>query len=121
MFKKALLFSAMFWAVSAQAEVMTIGQVKKLLNSGKTGEAAAIAYVQGITDGMLGMEALHHKEKGLPFEFCKFQEAHKLGKPILHPAYQTRKIVEAWEREKQPMSTIMVDVMLMYLTAQYGC
>ena len=38
---------------AAEAEVMCVQQVKKLLEGGQQGEIGAIAYVQGVMDEML--------------------------------------------------------------------
>lgn len=121
MTKNMLLLAGLLIALPAQAELMTVKQLKDLLGAGKAGEAAAVSYVQGVTDGMLGMESLHKKERGTPLEFCKLHEASAKGQPMQHPALQTKNIVGAWERSKQPMNTLVVDMMLMYLSAKYGC
>jgi hypothetical protein len=43
------------------------------------------------------------------------------GKPIRHPAYKTKELVAAWERQGYPMHTSVVDFVLAYMTQQYGC
>jgi hypothetical protein len=121
MTKNALLLAGLLIALPAQAELMTVKHLKDLLGAGKAGEAAAVSYVQGVTDGMLGMELLHKKERGTPPEFCKLHEASAKGQPMQHPAYQTKNIVRAWERSKQPMDTLVVNMIVMYLSAKYGC
>ena len=105
----------------ASAEIMSIGQVAGLMDRGAAGEVAAVSYVNGLVDGIMGMEALHNKEKGVPFEFCKIQEAHASGTPIQHPAFETKEIIRLWKQSGQPMDTLAVDVILGYLTWKYGC
>lgn len=119
--KNILLLAGLLTVLPAQAELMTMRQLKDMLGASKAGEAAAVSYVQGVTDGMLGIESLHNKEHRTPLEFCKLHEASAKGQPMQHPALQTRNIVAAWERSKKPMDTLVVDVMLMYLSAKYGC
>jgi hypothetical protein len=113
-----MLTSLSFWV---QAEILTVNQVKTLLEDGEIGRAAAIAYIQGVTDGILAMDSLAHKETGKPYEFCKLHEAYASGTPEKHPAYQTKRLVSAWEKNGYPMETLAVDMMLGFLTRQYGC
>lgn len=117
-----VVFLLLFCPLNTYADLMTVKDLKVMIASGDAGKSAAIGYVQGVVEGMIGMDSLYHKEKGLPYEFCKL---HPLSNPkvktIEHPAFQTEKIVNAWENQKQPMETQAVDMILMWLTGSYGC
>lgn len=108
-------------STSASAQLMTVGQLKEMLSKGPQGELAATAYVQGVVDGMLGMESLHNKERGTPFEFCRLHDAKKNGKQVRHPAQYTPQLVSAWEKERKTMDTLAVDMVLSFLSSQYSC
>ena len=110
------------WGTSlTQAEVMNVEQVKELLKRGELGEISAIAYVQGVMDGMIAMEYLNRSKSTPSQEFCKLIDANAAGRPIQHPAFKTKEIVAAWEREGRPMTTIIPDVVLSYFDKQFGC
>jgi len=103
---------------AASAEVMTVSQLREMLARGDQGELVATAYMQGVMDGMIGMDALNQNEYGRPLEFC---ELHDVQRPVRHPAYHTEELVTAWERSGHPMEAPVVDLVLSYFTAQYGC
>lgn len=105
----------------AQAEIMSVQQVRDLLNNGKTGELAATAYAQGVFDGLIAMEYLRRTETGEAKEFCKLIDAYKLGTPIQHPAFMTKALVAAWEKQGRSMSTGFPDLAINYLSGTYGC
>jgi hypothetical protein len=109
------------FATPAYSQLMTVQNLKELLAKGHEGEVAATAYVQGTVDGMLALDSLHQKEKALPSEFCKFKASFQKGRPETHPAYRTKELVAAWERQGLPMQTLAVDFVLAFMTAQYGC
>ena len=119
--KIIILLLSVVCSTSVYAELMTVKDIKEMLQDGDRGELSAISYVQGIVDGMLGMDTLHHKEKQIPYEFCKLHAAYVNGVPERHPAFQTKKLVAAWEKQGYPMSALMVDMILTYMTDQYGC
>lgn len=108
-------------AGSASAEVMTVRQVKELMQRGKLGELAATSYAQGVFDGMLAMEYLYRKETGKAREFCGIIDAHKSGTPIRHPAYRTKELLRVWEQLGRSMDAVFTDLALNYMSAQYGC
>jgi hypothetical protein len=103
------------------AEVMSVEQVKKMMSSGSGGEAAAVSYVTGVMDGMLAMEFLSRSQGNPPKEFCKIIDAHKAGRPVLHPGFRAKEMILSWEREGRPMKTIVPDVVLSFFDNQYGC
>ena len=122
--KRMLLLPPLFllaWCPVATAQLMSVKHLKDFIAQGPNGELTATAYVQGVTEGILGMDSLYQKEKKLPPEFCKFYEASAQGKPIRHPAYRTKEIVAAWEKQGLPMTTPAVDMVLAFMTSQYGC
>ena len=125
--KRLLVIGAALATVSiapvstGRAEVLTVGQVKALFAGDATAQAAGMAYSEGVFDGMLAMEALRRKETGEKHEFCKIFDAHDRGEPAPHPAYQTKALVDAWERRGLSMDTVFPDLALSYLSAQYGC
>lgn len=112
---------ALFISFAARADVMTVGQLRDMVQSGGAGELAAVAYVNGAVDGMVGLDFLHQKERGSKPEFCKFRDARLRGKPLPHPAYRTKELLAAWEKQGQSMDTPAVDFVLAFLSAQYGC
>lgn len=114
-------FALLGWSTLCSAELMTVKHLKDFIAQGPSGELAATAYVQGVMEGMLGMDSLYQKEKKLKPEFCKFYEAQAQGRPERHPAYHTKQIVAAWEKQGLPMTTLAVDMVLAFMTAQYGC
>ena len=116
-----VLCGLLFGISTAQGEVLTVQQVKQLLQSGQQGEVAAIAYVQGVMDGMLAMEHLNRSKSMPSREFCKLIEAEASGRPLPHPAFKTKEIIAAWEREGRPTKTIIPEVVLSYFDAQFGC
>ena len=119
---KKIITLALMFCTTIKAELMTVQHLKDLLNSGHAGEVAAVSYVNGAVDGLLAMDSLNNKEKNIPLEFCKLHEAGKSGNPLIkHPAYRTREIVEEWERLKEPMNFLAIDLVLSYLTSQYSC
>ena len=109
------------WSAVASPQLMTVRNLEELIAQGPGGEAVAVGYVQGVIDGMLGMDSLYQKEKRLPPEFCRFFDSYKKGKPERHPAYRTKELVATWKREGAPMDTIAVDMVLAHLSAQYTC
>ena len=122
--KRILLFGTFFlvgWCSIANAQLMSVKHLKDFIAQGSNGELTATAYVQGVMEGMLGMDSLYQKEKKLPPEFCRFFEAYTQGKPQRHPAYRTKEIVAAWEKQGLPMTTSAVDMILAFMTSQYGC
>ena len=104
-------------ATPAAAEMMTVQHLKDMIAKGGDGEAAAVGYIQGVVDGMLGMDALHQKERGTPREFCGFGGANAPR----HPAYYTKQLVVAWEQQQRAMNTLAVDMALAYLSARHAC
>lgn len=100
---------------------MSVKHLKDFIAQGPSGELTATAYVQGVMEGMLGMDSLYQKEKKLKPEFCRLYEAHAQGRPERHPAYRTKEIVAAWEKQGLPMTTTAVDMVMVFMTAQYGC
>lgn len=108
-------------SIEANAQLMTVEQLRQQLESGKAGELAATAYVQGVVDGLMAMETMHRKGLIREREFCKLKEAHVAGRPLPHPAFRTREIVLGWERTGRPADTIAVDVVLSFLSGAYGC
>ena len=113
--------ASIFFVQSTFADLMTVKDLDDLIARGATGEVAAVSYVQGVVDGMLGIDSLHQKERHTPPEFCRFFDSYKRGKPETHPAYRTKEIVAAWKQQGAPMSTPAVDMVLAYLSAQYSC
>jgi hypothetical protein len=105
----------------ASGQLMSVKDLKDLIARGPDGELGATSYVQGVVDGMLGMDAVNQKEKKLPAEFCRFLESYKRGKPERHPAYRTKQLVTAWEKEGFSMNAPAVDMVLSFMTSQYGC
>jgi hypothetical protein len=105
----------------ARAEVMSVEKIKKMMSDGPAGEAAAVAYVTGVMDGMLAMEYLSRSQGNPTREFCKIIDAHKAGRPVLHPAFRAKEMILAWEREGRSMQTIVPDVVLSFFDKQYGC
>lgn len=110
---------AMSPSISAES-FMTVGQLKDMIDQGPAGKVAAVAYVQGTVDGLLGMDSLLKKELGKKPEFCKFFEMGERGS-VEHPATKTEFLVIKWEESGQRMNTLAVDMLIMYMTAQYGC
>ncbi|HZH08938.1 MAG TPA: hypothetical protein VEZ24_01065 [Microvirga sp.] len=100
---------------------MTINQVKELLGKGQLGELAATSYSQGVFDGLLAMEYLRRAETGEAREFCGIIDAERTGQPVNHPAFRTRELVLAWEKQGRSMAVGFPDLALNYLSAQYGC
>jgi hypothetical protein len=118
----AILFSylVLFASTPTQvsAEVMTVQQLRDLIDKGMSGEALATSYFQGVVEGMFAMDSLRKKERGAKYDFCKI---YGNNKPIRHPAYETKRLVKLWESRGYSMSTLAPDMILMYLTRQYGC
>lgn len=120
---RKLVLAALLFVLSAasSAQVMTVQNLKELSEQGSEGERAAVAYVNGAVDGMVGLDFIFQKERNAKPEFCKFSEAKRSGNPIKHPAYRTKELIASWERAGYPMDTPAVDFVLAFLTAQYGC
>ena len=111
-------------AISTQAEarLMTVGDLQSLIQKGPKGEAAAVAYVQGAVAGLLGMDSMLQKEQGTDPAFCGIADIKQKGGSIPNPAKHTKQLVASWRRQGvKPMSTSAVDMVIAYLTAQYGC
>jgi hypothetical protein len=104
----------------ANAELMTVQQLKEMMKKGEAGEIAATAYVQGVVDGMAGVDWMHHKEQKTKLEFCALHNRSGTD-PVRHPAYNTKTIVGAWEKQGHPMSTSALDMILAYLSHAWGC
>jgi hypothetical protein len=115
----ALLVSSIHAEVRAGA--MTVRQIKGLLDKGQLGELAATSYSQGVFDGLLAMEYLRRVETGEAREFCRLIDAEKEGRPVPHPAFQTRELVAAWEKQGRSMAAGFPDLALNYLSGQHGC
>lgn len=127
-FKRAALIVALSVAPlasagQAQAEVMTVQQLRDMIaQKGDVGELAATSYFQGVVEGMMAMETMRRNGGIREKEFCKLLD----GSPedtasILHPAYRAKEVIAAWERQGQPMNTVAPDVVLSFLSSQYGC
>lgn len=120
--RKLLVILSMLLVQRASAQLMTVKDLDDMVTrGGKPGEVAAVAYVQGVMDGMIGMDSLHQKEQHTPPEFCRFSESYKHGKPELHPAFRAKEIISAWKQDGYPMNTLAVDMILTYLSSEYGC
>lgn len=100
---------------------MTVQQLKDLIRQGEIGEVVAVSYTQGVVDGLLGMESLRKKERNAKLDFCGIREAYNNNNPIRHPAFETKNIVKRWEQSGRPMNALAVDMVLVYLTDEYGC
>lgn len=105
----------------AKADVMTVRQLKELIDEGSAGKAIAVAYVNGTVDGMVGLDFAQQNEGKRYPEFCKFRDARIKGEPLKNPAYRTEELVRAWENSGQSMDVPAADFVLAFLTAQYGC
>jgi hypothetical protein len=110
----------MLFPAAAHAELMTVNMLKEMLQKGSIGELAATTYVQGVVDGMLGMDSVLQKEGKMPPEFCGIHGPSSSGIPIQHPAYHTRPLVSSWERQGYPMDAPAVDMVLSYMTKQFS-
>ena len=105
----------------SNADMFTVGQLRDLIQQGEAGETIAVSYVQGVVDGMIGLDSALHIEKGIPYDFCKFHESFKQGKPEKHPAFKTKWLVSGWEKQGFPMNKPAIDMVINYLDANYGC
>lgn len=112
---------SLFFPISAAAEMMTVRMLKEQFESGAVGEVAAVAYVNGVFDGMIAMDSLAQKETGAKPQWCALEAARRSGKPVRHPAFQTREYLRAWERQGKNMDTIGPDFVLAILDDFYGC
>jgi hypothetical protein len=119
--KLAFLMLFAFFSSAANADVMTVRNLKEVLQLGPTGEVVVTSYVQGVVDGMLAIESMQARDHATPREFCKIHEAQKAGVPIQHPAYRAVEIVNRWEAEGLPLEALAVDMVLSFLDSQYGC
>lgn len=117
-----LITSPSLVAEPVRAQVMTVDQLSSMIAEGKLGELAATSYVQGVMDGMIAFEAMRRNGLARPKEFCVIFDKYGSGfGGTRHPAYQTKSMVAAWQREGQPMDTIAPDMALSFLSNQYGC
>lgn len=116
-----VLITTLIYSSLATADVMTVKQLKEMIDKGPVGKAVAVAYVNGAVDGMVGLDFLKQKERGDKPEFCKFGDAKVNKTPLRNPAYRTEDLVNAWEKDGAPMDTPAVDFVLAFLSAQYGC
>jgi hypothetical protein len=120
----AFLFLSIFSSaisIAATDDVMTVAQVKVLLNSTEKNQAMATAYMQGLVEGMLGLASAQAKEQEAPKEFCGFFALVEQGEKVRHPAHGINQTINAWERAGFPMQAPAVDLVLSYLEGQYGC
>jgi hypothetical protein len=117
--KWAILWLAL--SSSANAEILTVQQVKELHDRDAVGKVAATSYSTGVFDGLLAMEALRRTERGEATEFCGVYDAHRRGQPIRHPAFRTRELIREWERQGRSMELPYHDLALNFLSATYGC
>lgn len=107
-----------FTAQTSYAEIMTVEQLRNMISKqGQVGEVAATSYFQGVVEGMMAMEAMRRNGLMRDKEFCKLFDAVNTQ----HPAYRTKQVIAAWEREGKPMETIAPDMVLSFLSSQYGC
>jgi hypothetical protein len=106
---------------AAQGEVLNVHQVKKLLDSGQQGEVAAIAYVQGVMDGMLAMEHLNRTKSMPSREFCKLIDAEASGRPLPHPAFKTKENNRSLGAGGPTYDNNHSEVVLSYFDKQFGC
>lgn len=119
--KIAIVLGAL-WPNAAGAQTMTVEQLRSLLTKGKIGELSAVTYVQGVVDGMFAFEAMRRNGLAQPEEFCAIFDRYNKGLGgTSHPAYLTKEMVAAWEREGQPMNAIAPDMVLSFLSNKYGC
>ena len=115
----AVLLSVFLLPMPSNAEQMTVDQMKLMLDEkGKLGELGATSYVHGVVDGLIAMESMRRNGSIRPKEFCRVFDA---GAPAEHPAFRTREIVMAWQKAGKPMSTSAVDVVLSFMSGEYGC
>lgn len=124
--KGKLLFTIVFafavlFPVSVAAEMMTVRILKEQFESGAVGEVAAVAYVNGVFDGMIAMDSLAQKEAGAKPQWCVLEAAKRSGEPVRHPAFQTGEFLRAWEKQGKNMDTIGPDFVLAILDDFYGC
>ena len=106
---------------SAYGDILTVQQVKELMNKEQIGELAATSYAQGVFDGLITMEYLHRKETGEKKEFCGLIDAYDQGRPIEHPASHRKELIAAWQRQGLSMDVVFADLAINYLSGQYGC
>jgi hypothetical protein len=114
-------FSHSLSKAEASGDLMTVAQVKVLLNSTEKDQAMAAAYMQGLVEGMLGLASAQAKEQKAPTEFCGFFALVKRGEKFQHPAYGINQTINAWERAGLPMQAPAADLVLSYLEGQFGC
>lgn len=120
-FQCLCLVAALSVYAPAKADLMTVGQLKGLLDQGDIGELIVTSYIQGVIDGMLAMETMHIRDHETPQEWCRLSDAARAGKPLRHPAFRAVEMVGAWERAGQPLDVIAIDMVLSFMDANYGC
>ena len=91
----------------SHADVITVQQVKDLLEKGEIGELSATSYSQGVFDGLIAMEYLKRTETGEAKEFCILIDAAKAGHPVV--------------RQGRKMDAVFSDLALNFLSKNYGC
>ncbi len=119
---KILLLILAFFSPITHAELMKVQDLRGLLDLGEGGEAIVTAYVQGVIEGMVGLDSLRKKERNSPYDFCKMHADLGKGQPAQeHPASKARFLVITWEKNGYPMDTLAVDMVLAFMTQKYGC
>ena len=116
----SLLCGILFSPISS-AEILTVKNIKDLIHKGEAGEQIAAVYADGVTAGLISMASLQRTETGVLTEFCGYFDAHEKGRPLPNPALHVKALVSAWERKGRNMDDLFVDLMINYMSAQYGC
>jgi hypothetical protein len=102
--------------------MMSVEQLRQMMERDKLGELAATSYFQGAVEALLIMEGLREKGALKPREFCKVTEAHATGRPMAHPAFRAREAIKGWQSEGRPMNTNAADMVFAFMAGRnYGC
>lgn len=118
----SIAFGLVAVSTQAQARLMTVGDLQNLIDKGPKGEAAAVAFVQGTVEGLLGMDSMLQKEQDTDPAFCGVADLKAEGRSMPRVASHTKQLVAAWKQQGvKPMSTPAVDMVVAYLEGQYGC
>lgn len=120
-FFRFFLLVGIVFSSSVNAEILTVRQIKELIQKGGSGEQVAAVYADGVVAGLLALASTQRMESGVLSEFCDFFEAADEGRPLPNPALNVKALVSAWERQGRDMDVVFAELMMNYMSAQYGC
>ncbi|MEO0561683.1 MAG: hypothetical protein AAF125_06200 [Chloroflexota bacterium] len=98
----------------------TVATLRGLLDTGDDGRVAVVMYITGVVDGLLSLDSLKHKQSGQALEFPKFKELMARGTSVVHPGNLGPFMVLMWQQTGGDMDAHAADMVLNFLTQQYG-